>query len=114
MALVAGGGYAARAQNPAPAYFQNMNDLPLMPGLFEVLEDAVVFDKPEGRILESTAIGKNAQPAEIMEFYAKTLPALGWKPLGAGQYARGHEALGLAAVRQGNDARLRVTLEPLP
>src|SRR5690554_5350063 len=34
---------------PAPQFFTALQDVPLMPGLHEVPEMTVVFDKPEGR-----------------------------------------------------------------
>jgi hypothetical protein len=39
----------------ADAFFQSVNDIPLMPGLNEITDQEMVFDKPEGRIAEAAA-----------------------------------------------------------
>lgn len=62
----------------ADGFVPGTEDLPLMAGLESVAGSAVVFDKPEGRIIESTAHGKLTRYA-VTRFYAQTLPQLGWK-----------------------------------
>lgn len=64
-----------------PRFFSALNDIPLMPGLYELTEDAVVFDKPEGRIVESAAVSETQETGKIRNFYAETLPQLGWQPV---------------------------------
>ena len=36
-------------------FFENLQDIPLMPGLVERGDDTLFFDKPEGRVVESVA-----------------------------------------------------------
>ena len=60
-------------------FFSELNDIPLMPGLYELTEETVVFDKPEGRIVESSAVSETQEIAKIRAFYAETLPQLGWQ-----------------------------------
>jgi hypothetical protein len=73
-------------------YSAVISDLPLMTGMAEQPEQAVVFDKPGGRIIETTAI--TALPAEdVRKFYAEALPPLGWKTAGADAFARNGEIL---------------------
>ncbi len=69
---------AARVAPHADGFVPGTEDLPLMPGLESIAGSAVVFDKPEGRIVESTAHGKLTRYA-VTRFYAQTLPQLGWQ-----------------------------------
>jgi hypothetical protein len=57
-----------------------LNDLalPLMDGLEENREAALLFDSPDGRIINAEAHGSlGAQ--EVNNFYRMVLPSLGWK-----------------------------------
>ena len=58
-------------------FFLAIDDLPLMPGLTEVPGAGVVFDKPQGRIVEAYAEGAVAGDV-VAAFYENTLPQLGW------------------------------------
>ena len=83
-----------------PGFVPGVEDLPLMPGLTAPANDAVVFDQPEGRIVESAARGDVSADA-ITAFYTQTLPQLGWRPAGAGRWAREGERLEITATRDG-------------
>lgn len=63
----------------ADEFVRAISDLPLMPGLADRTGDAVVFDKPTGRIVEATAAGP-VDPDAVVGFYGGTLPQLGWQP----------------------------------
>ena len=83
-------------------FFSELNDIPVMPGLYELADEAVVFDKPEGRIVQASAVAENMQAAEIVNFYTDILPRLGW--------VRQHGGPGAASfTRQGE--RLVMALE---
>ncbi len=69
---------AAPVAAHADGFVPGTEDLPLMPGLVSVAGSAVVFDKPEGRIVESAARGKLTRYA-VTRFYTQTLPQLGWR-----------------------------------
>lgn len=62
------------------AYLSLAQDIPLAPGLAEEQTRAVIFDKPQGRIIRMVAItDDNTIAAEtISRFYQTTLPNLGW------------------------------------
>ncbi|MDH5749772.1 MAG: hypothetical protein OEY85_10740, partial [Rhodospirillales bacterium] len=45
------------AEAPAVPFVSGMEDLPLMPGLEEVAASSIVFDTPQGRIVETFATG---------------------------------------------------------
>ncbi len=71
---------ASVASARAPAqYLSAAPDIPLAEGLQELTDGTLVFDKPQGRILQMTAAqaaGASAQTAR--QFYRASLPNLGW------------------------------------
>jgi hypothetical protein len=105
---------AAFALGAAPAYAQQFvpgtEDVPLMKELAPVQDSDLVFDKPEGRIIEASARGKVTRAA-VRSFYAATLPQLGWKPTGE-SWTRESETLRLDFA--GHDGDLWVTFTLLP
>ena len=111
--------HAAPASTAPPLqYFSVIQDLPLMPGLRELADQAVVFDQPEGRIVESAALSRGPDQPAIKRFYETTLPALGWRAMsarGQGQaYIREDEFLQINFERrQGRDV-VRIMVGPVP
>ena len=98
-------------------FFSSIRDLPLMPGLEEREEAAIVFDHEGGRVTTALASGP-VEPAAIRRFYRLTLPPLGWVPECAeprcpppDRYRREGEALELElAVERGEtEARFLFT-----
>ena len=78
----------------ADAFVPGTEDVPLMRGLAPVAGSSVVFDKPEGRIVEVQASGKLTRAA-VRGFYEATLPRLGWTAAGADAWRREGEVLRL-------------------
>jgi hypothetical protein len=74
--LAAWTGWGATAGAQA-VFFATVSDLPLMPGLTESAETALVFDNPSGRIVEVAATGA-VSATTVRSFYGETLPQLGW------------------------------------
>lgn len=77
-----------------------VEDMPLMKGLREIQDDALVFDKAEGRIIKAVAEG-GVTADNIRGFYIDTLPQLGWRRLndlkdGALAFERENERLEIA------------------
>ncbi len=92
-------------------YFTEVPDLPLMPGMAEMPDAGVSFDKPEGRIVEVYAQGEgNAD--EVLRFYRRTLPQLGWEAAGPKRFRREGEVLDLEVKTAGNFVTLRCALHP--
>ncbi|QQG36689.1 MAG: hypothetical protein HYS17_02635 [Micavibrio aeruginosavorus] len=90
------GAQPAQQENPhGTTFFYALNDVPLMPGLRELSDEALHFDKPEGRIVAATALGETLAPEAIQRFYGAVLPQLGWIPAGEGSFLRGEERLRL-------------------
>lgn len=75
-------------------------DLPLMPGLSEVPGSGIIFDKPDGRIVDAYAEGKVGREA-LLRFYRDTLPQLGWRPAGTLAFERESEKLTLQISEEG-------------
>ena len=76
----------------AGRFVTGIEDLPLMDGLVEDPAGGLVFDKPEGRIVEAYAAGE-VSASVVRAFYAATLGQLGWQPAGDGLYQRDEESL---------------------
>lgn len=96
----------------ADGFLSIADDLPLMPGLQEAVEAAVVFDTAVGRLAETQAAGAPS-PADISEFYAATLPQLGWTRLDDDRYRRGEEVLRLYLTpASGGGTAARFALSP--
>lgn len=95
----------------ADDFVAGTEDVPLMPGLRPVAGSALTFDKPQGRIVEAQASGKVTRAA-VHDFYAATLPQLGWKPAAGNAWRREGETLRLDF--HGHDGELTVgfTLSP--
>ena len=78
----------------APAFVAGIDDVPLMPGLEEIEDQELVFDTPEGRIIEAMAVGEATAEA-IAAFYAAALPAFGWRQEAPRLFRRDNEDLSL-------------------
>lgn len=95
----------------AAGFLSIAEDVPLMPGLAENADAAAVFDKPSGRIASTEAKGAVTANA-VRQFYAATLPQLGWTRQDSEQYRRDKEQLRLGFV--GRDGALTVRFELAP
>jgi hypothetical protein len=99
-----------RTVTAAPTYSSIAADLPLMPGLTEKDDSLVLFDKAEGRIAEITMTGPHAQIA-VLDYYGRTLPALGWHAENPQIWRRAGEQL---TLRFNADKSVTFHIEPQP
>lgn len=90
----------------ADAFVEGIDDLPLMPGLVPVADQALVFDKPGGRIVQAVATG-SLDASAIRSFYAETAPQLGWAAAGEGRFVRDGELLRIELVESGQPGLAR-------
>jgi hypothetical protein len=100
----------------ANGFVSGADDLPLMEGLGEIPDGALVFDKPGGRIIDVQATGKVTRP-QVVTFYRAALPQLGWVLMGqdksALRYQRDDENLVIYLDGGGSDLTVvRFTLSP--
>lgn len=93
------------------AYLAAVADLPLMPGLQELANAGVVFDKPSGRIVEAYATGSVSEAA-VLEFYGETLPELGWLAEDDRKFRREGEKLELELLEEAGLLTVHFTLAP--
>ena len=80
-------------------FLRYVEDLPLAPGLVEDTSAITVFDKPNGRIVETRASGRLSSVAGVMTFYRETLPQLGWMDTAPASVARAARVVKLRFVR---------------
>lgn len=114
MAILLGAGISlASAALAADHYFEALYDVPVMKGLEEVKGEAVLFDKPDGRIASVMAVSKDIAPAAVNAFYAGSLPQLGWQKTAENQYVRGKEQLTLEVSSKPPLTVVHFTLSPL-
>ena len=93
------GGAVVISAGPSPAqeagqFINDIEDLPLMPGLVEEVGSGTTFDTAQGRIVQAYATGPVSEGG-VMAFYERTLPQLGWRRLGIGAFQRESEVLKL-------------------
>lgn len=111
--LVAGlvaSGLAGGAADAQGTFLRDVDDLPLAPGLTEHADAAMVFDKPGGRIVETSASGSTDR-GTVAAFYAQALPALGWTPRGDLRWQREGEVLAID-IAGGTPLVVRFFLSP--
>src|SRR5215467_13684353 len=95
----------------ADVFLSRLEDMPLAPGLSEDAGAGLAFDSASGRIVEAYARGDLTED-QVLQFYADTLPQLGWTAEGARQYRRGGERLRLELVRSGQLLTVHYLLSP--
>jgi hypothetical protein len=98
-------------------FLSGIEDLPLMPGLEEDIDSAVVFDSANGRYVEAFAQGAMSAK-DLTIFYKSALPQLGWHKTGEMTdftFEREDEALLLDISENSNGTgaiRVRFVLSP--
>ena len=108
-ALVSAG---VTAQAADQLFFSKMPDVPIMRGLTEIEAQAFVFDKPEGRIVESVALVSFAKPDDVIDFYHQSLPQLGWRERTPLRYERGGEMLEMEFETHENEKVFKIMIRP--
>ena len=114
--LFAGFGARAGAADRPGQFLSGFEDLPLMDGLTEQADSGVVFDKPDGRIVERYASGPLSLDS-VEAFYRETLPQLGWMPVKAKaakhlDFRREGESLDIEFKTVGSELVVRFSVAP--
>jgi hypothetical protein len=102
---------AAITARAAESFVTGTDDLPLMPGLALIDGAGVVFDTPQGRIVEAYARGRTKRSA-VLEFYDATLPQLGWRATSSGSFRREGEVLRLELYEETGGLTVRFYISP--
>ena len=76
----------------ATDYLSGISDLPLPAGLVEAKDKSTVFDSAVGKVVTAYASGPGTTGA-VHDFYATTLPQLGWEETTEGNWRRENETL---------------------
>jgi len=95
----------------ADGFFQEPSDLPLMPGLHELTDEAIVFEYPEGRLVKVAARGSMTAEA-VHDYYAAALPEFGWAEVARDKYRRDGERLWLEVSRRASQLTVRFSIAP--
>ncbi|GAB5389588.1 MAG: hypothetical protein Alpg2KO_25560 [Alphaproteobacteria bacterium] len=102
----------ALAQSGQADFVPGLDDVPLMTALSQQGGYDLVFDKPEGRIVESVVTG-DVQALSVKAFYDQNLPQLGWKSAGQDRWLREGEVLQLQYFStETQTLGVRFTLKP--
>ena len=96
----------------APQFFTAIQDVPLMPGMQELEDQTLTFDKPEGRIIESVAVIKSAPQTAVQKFYQDTLPQLGWTRIAENSFIRDDEHLYMNFETMDRQNFLKIMVKP--
>ena len=111
MALIAVLALISTGASSDESFIAGLEDLPLMAGLHEVRDVTIVFDKPDGRIVEATAVGA-VTVGEVQRFYLTTLPELGWVTAGDLRFVREGETLILTLTKGDEGVRVHYSIAP--
>lgn len=108
--LILGLWSAALAPAQDQAFVPGLDGVPVMEGVTIDSDTALIFDHPQGRIVEVQGFTQRAH-AEVLAYYGALLPALGWQEVREGHYRRDAEQLRVMMrdLADGRLLRFRVT-----
>jgi len=106
-------GGAVGAGDTRQGYFSALPDLPLMSGMDEVEDQTFVFDKAEGRVIETAGFLAVTPEKDPQTYYSEILGQLGWKPLKSGLFTRGSEQLVVIVRKVHGGMLVKFYLTPL-
>ena len=95
----------------ADGFLSVYEDLPLAPGLTEIVGSGLSFDSPSGRIVEAEAKGA-VTTASVLKFYGAALPQLGWNLETDTRFRREAEVLHIDATPEGHALVVHFTISP--
>lgn len=94
-------------------FFDSLYDVPVMPGLVEVSELGMSFDKPNGRISQAAATYAGVKIESIYVFYDQSLSQMGWRKAEQGVYSREGEKLSISVTGGGQNSQENQSSEPI-
>lgn len=116
LSFAASVGVASPSQPQKQAYFKALPDIPLSPSMIEIEDESFVFDKAEGRVIESVGFLSVSNSQKTIQFYQDALARLGWKALNNMAFRRNNEQiiLKIEEVPQGMQVRFRLLPQTMP
>lgn len=100
------------AESAIQGYFSALPDIPMMSGMDEVEDQTFVFDKAQGKVVETAGFLADSSPKTLEIYYAGVLGQLGWKPLESGVFTRNDERLSVKFEQVGAGALVKFQLAP--
>lgn len=98
------------------AFYETIDDIPVLTGLLELTDNSVVYDKPQGRYIQMVLFSDSLPAERIKSFFAASLPQLGWAPSKnldqTIHFTRGKEQLRLDLSTYHQDQTITFTLSP--
>ena len=113
LVILQGNALAGDKNTQNQAYFSVLTDIPLMPDMKEITDQAFVFDKAEGRVVEAVGLLSVSDTHRPIKFYETALTQLGWKPLKSGVFRRNNEQLVVRAEKLAQGTLVKFQLSPL-
>ncbi|MDX2104692.1 MAG: hypothetical protein EAZ99_04920 [Alphaproteobacteria bacterium] len=101
----------ASAPAAAQRYVLGTEDVPLMPGLSLRADTLTSFDSARGRVV-SIYGGGQLQRAQVLEFYRRSLPPLGWDVVTTRLFRREGEHLSIDVEDRGGGVAVHFLLVP--
>jgi|TARA_R110002126_G_scaffold13118_4_gene57041 hypothetical protein len=93
-------GICTSAAQAETKFFSIMPDVPVADGFSELTDSILMFDKPEGRLLDFSAQSSSQLACQgALGFYAQSLPHLGWR-ISKGGFLREGERLEMRLEQQ--------------
>lgn len=98
----------AQSGEASADFLEALPDVPVMQGMEEMQDYILVFDKPEGRIIETLVHTDNIPVDDIRSYYSQTLPQLGWQKTSSDEFVREQEKLSMQYEKE----FLKITVSP--
>ena len=109
------GGRPVLGQSSSSQFVPGVEDLPLPEGLIADPDASVVYDTSAGRIVQAVARAGASSAVDyrqVIAFYRRTLPQLGWQAVAANRWRREGENLHIELVADRHSLVVRFDLAP--
>ena len=94
-------------------YVPGTEDLPVYDGFNLIESGNVAYDSESGRIIDATYSGGVVREQDVLDFYAQTMPQLGWKKNKLHAYIRDGEKLKISITQKNGVMYLTFTIRPV-
>lgn len=95
----------------AESFLNGIDDIPLFKEMRNIDDSLILFDKIDGRYV-STEIRGNYESIEVLNFYDKILPNLGWEKIDTLKYRRSDEILEIIPQKIDNEQSFIFSIFP--
>ncbi len=95
----------------AQSFLNGIEDIPLFKEMRNIDNSLILFDKIDGRYV-STEIRGDYESKEVLNFYDKILPNLGWEKIDSLKYQRSSEILEIIPQKLDNEQSFIFSIFP--